>query len=166
MGIFFDLINDSVEIYMDEFTPYGDSFLEGLKNLEKVLKRCIQARVSLSMEKCHMMMEEGIVLGHFLSVEGICMDPVKTKVIQHFPTPKTPTQVRSFIGCASYYRHFIENFSKVAHPLFQLLTKDSDFVWKEDCDVAFMRIKELVCSAPILRGPDWALPFHIHTDAS
>jgi hypothetical protein len=166
LGIFSDLIDDSVEIYMDDFTPYGDSFLEGLKNLEKVLERCIQARVSLSTEKCHMMMEEGIVLGHFLSAEGIWMDPAKTKVIQHFPTPKTPTQVRSFIGCAGYYRRFIENFAKVAHPLFQLLTKDSDFVWTEDCDAAFTRIKELVCSAPILRGPDWALPFHIHTDAS
>ena len=72
----------------------------------------------------------------------------------------------SFIGCAGYYRRFIENFAKVAHPLFQLLTKDLDFVWIEDCDAAFTRIKELVHSAPILRGLDWALPFHIHTDAS
>jgi hypothetical protein len=131
------LIDDSVEIYMDDFTPYGDSFLEGLKNLEKVLERCIQACVLLSTETCHMMMEEGIVLGHLLSVEGIRMDPAKTKVIQHFLTPKTPTQVHKFIGCVGYYRHFIENFAKVAHPLFQLLTKDSYFVWIEDCDAAF-----------------------------
>jgi hypothetical protein len=137
LGIFSDLIDDSVEIYMDDFTPYGDSFLEGLKNLEKFLQRCIQARVSLSTGKCHMMMEEGIVQGHFLSAEGIWMDPTKKKVIHHFPTPKIPTQVRIFIGCAGYYRHFIENFAKVAHPIFQLLTKDSDFVWIEDCDVAF-----------------------------
>jgi hypothetical protein len=153
-------------LLMDGFTPYGDSFLEGLKNLEKVLERCIQACVSLSMEKCDMMMEEGIVLGNFLSAKGIRMDLAKTKVIQHFQTPKTPMQVPRFIGCASYYIHFIENFTKVAHPLFQLLTKDSDFVWTEDCDAAFTRIKELVFSAPILRGTDWALPFHIHTDAS
>ena len=60
----------------------------------------------------------------------------------------------------------MENFAKVAHPLFQLLTKDSEFVWMEDYEVAFAKIKELVYSAPVLRGPDWALPFHIHTDAS
>jgi hypothetical protein len=144
----------------------GDSFLEGMKNLEKVLERCIQACVSLTTKKFHMMMEQGIVLGHFLSAEGIWMDPAKTKVIHHFPTPKMAMQVRNFIGCASYYRRFIENFAKVAHPLFQLLTKDSDFVWTKDCDAAFTRIKELVCSAPILRGLDWALPFHIHTNAS
>jgi hypothetical protein len=71
LGTFSDLIDDSVEIYMDDFTPYGDSFLEGLKNLEKVLERCIQALVSLSTKKCHMMMEEGIVLGHLLSAKGI-----------------------------------------------------------------------------------------------
>ena len=69
------------------------------------------------------------------------MDPAKIKVILHFPTPKTPTQVRSFIGCVGYYRHFIENFAKVAHPLFQLLTKDLEFVWSNDCDAAFTRIK-------------------------
>ena len=60
----------------------------------------------------------------------------------------------------------MENFAKVAHPLFQLLTKDSEFVWTEDYEVAFTKIKELVCSAPVLRGLYWALPFHIHTDAS
>lgn len=113
-----------------------------------------------------MMMEERIILGHFLSTEGIRMDPAKIKVILHFPKPKMPTQVCNFIGCVEYYRCFIENFAKVAHPLFQLLTKDSEFVWSDDCDATFTKIKELVCSAPILRGPDWALPFHIHTDAS
>ena len=91
MGIFFDLVDDSVEIYMDDFTPYGDSFIEGLRNLEKILERCIQVHVSLSTVKCHMMMEEGIVLGHLLLGEGIQMDPTKIKVILHFPTPKTPT---------------------------------------------------------------------------
>lgn len=112
------------------------------------------------------MMEEGIVLGHLLLAEGIRMDPAKIKVILHFTTPKLPMQVRSFIGCAGYYRRFIENFAKVAHPLFHLLTKDSDFVWTSDCDIDFTKIKELVSSTPILRGPDWALPLHIHTDAS
>ena len=66
LGIFFDLVDDSVEIYMDDFTPYGDSFKEGLENLEKVLERCKHAHVSLSIVKCNMMMEEGIVVEHLL----------------------------------------------------------------------------------------------------
>jgi hypothetical protein len=65
------MLNESMEIFMDDFTPYGVSFQEALQNLEKVLKRCIQAHLSLSIEKCHMMMSEGIVLGHFISSQGI-----------------------------------------------------------------------------------------------
>jgi len=151
---------------MDDFTPYGDSFEEGLENLEKFLERCKWMHVPLSTLKCHMMMEEGIVLGHLLLAVEIQMDPAKIKVILHFPIPKTPTKVCSFIGYAGYYRRFIEIFVKITHPLFQLLTKDADFVWTDDCDAAFVKIKELVCSASILRGLDWTLPFHILADAS
>jgi len=75
-------------------------------------------------------------------------------------------QVRSFIGCAGYYRCFIEKISRIAFPLFQLLTKDAEFLWTNECEEAFAKIKELICQAPILRGPNWELSFHIHTDAS
>ena len=74
LGIFSDLLDNSVEIYMDDFTPYGGSFEEGLANLEKVLKRCKKIHVSLSTTKCHMMREEGVVLGHLLSAAGIQVD--------------------------------------------------------------------------------------------
>lgn len=67
LGNFSNLVNDSVEIYMDEFTPYGNSFTESLKNLQKVLERCKKMHFSLSTIKCHMMMKEGIVLGHLPS---------------------------------------------------------------------------------------------------
>ena len=151
---------------MNDFTPSGNSLEEGLENLEKVLKRCKQTHVSLSIVKCHMMREEGVVLGHLLSTTGIQVDLAKVEVILHFPVPKTPTQVRSFIGCAGYYRRYIENFGKITHPLFQLLRKYAEFLWTEDCETNFMKIKGLACTAPILRGPNWALPFHIHNDAS
>ena len=97
-----------------------------------------------------MMREEGVLLRHFLSAAGIQVDPAKVEVILHFPVPKTSTQVRSFIGCAGYYRRFIENFAKIEHPLFQLLTKDAEFLWTEDCEIAFMKIKGLLYTSPIL----------------
>jgi hypothetical protein len=106
--IFSDMLNDSMEIFMDDFTPYGVSFQEALQNLEKILKRCIQAHLSLSTEKCHMMMSEGIVLGHFISSQGIQVDPSKIQVIKNLPIPKTQTEVRSFLGHAGYYRRFIK----------------------------------------------------------
>eukprot|EP00253_Pinus_taeda_P007729 PITA_07729 len=166
IGIFSDMINDSLEIFMDDFTPYGTTFEDALQNLEKVLKRCIEAHIALSTEKCHMMMNEGIVLGHFVSFLGIQVDPAKIQVILTLPIPKTQTDVRSFLGHAGYYRRFIKNFSQIASPLFVLLTKNAEFKWTDDCEKAFDELKHQLSTAPILRGPDWALPFHISSNAS
>eukprot|EP00253_Pinus_taeda_P006309 PITA_06309 len=160
------MLNDSMEIFMDDFTPYGVSFEDALQNLEKVLKRCIQAHLSLSTEKCHMMMSEGIVLGHFISSQGIQVDPSKILVIQNLSVPKTQTDVRSFLGHAGYYKRFIKDFSKIAFPLFVLLMKNAEFEWTNSCQKTFEELKHQLSTAPILRGPDWNLPFHISSDAS
>ena len=125
IGIFSELVNDSMEIFMDDFTPYGRDFEEALENLKKVLIRCEQTQLSLSTENCHMMMKEGVVLGQFISANGIQVDPSKIKVIKNIPTHSTQKEVRSFLGHAGYYRRFIENFSKLASPLFSLLIKDA-----------------------------------------
>ena len=78
-----------MEIFMDDFTPYGKDFEEALKNLEKVLTRCEQTQLSLSTKKCHMMMSEGVVLGHFISTDGTQVDPSKISVLKNIPTPGT-----------------------------------------------------------------------------
>lgn len=70
------------------------------------------------------------------------------------------------MGYASYYRIFIQNFSKAALPLFKLLSKDVEFQWTDKCQYAFEKLKQNLSIAPILRGPNWSLPFHISTDAS
>jgi hypothetical protein len=113
-----------------------------------------------------MMMSEGIVLGHFISSQGIQVDPSKIQVIKDLPTPKNPTKVRIFLGHAGYYRRFIKNFSKIASPLFVLLMKNAKFKWINSCQEAFNTLKHQLYTAPILRGPDWTLPFHISSDAS
>ena len=112
------------------------------------------------------MMSEGVVLGHFISANGIQVDPSKIKVIRNLPTPSTQKELRSFLGHAGYYRRFMENFSKLASPLFSLLIKDAQFLWSEACQTAFDKLKEKLSIAPILRGPNWTLPFHISLDAS
>ena len=80
------MINDSMDIFMDDFTPYGSDFEEELKNLEKVLTHCEQTQLSLSTEKCHMMMSEGVILGPFIFVDGIQVDTSKIRVIENIPT--------------------------------------------------------------------------------
>ena len=82
------------------------------------------------------------------------------------PIPKTQKEVRSFLGYESYYRRFIEQFSKIDLPLFKLLAKDTPFNWNENCQKAFETLKEKLTTTPILKGPNWSLPFHISTNAS
>ena len=78
---------------MDDFTPYGKDFEEALEKLKKVLTHCEQTQLSLSTKKFHMMMSEGVVLGHFISPDGIQVDPSKIKVIKNIPTPATQKEV-------------------------------------------------------------------------
>jgi hypothetical protein len=116
---------------MDEFTVYGNTYQEALDNLEKVLIRCQEMNLSLSHEKCKMLLTKGVVLGHNVSSKGIKVDPAKIEVIIKLPPPKTQKEVRSFLGHVRYYRRFIENFTKIVAPMFGLLIKDVDFVWTE-----------------------------------
>jgi hypothetical protein len=90
----------------------------------------------------------------------------KIKVILNFPTPNSQKKVQIFIGYVGSYCRFIEIFSRIARPLFSLLSKDTKFVWAEICQHALDELKFKVSKYPILRGPDWTLPFHIYTDAS
>ena len=97
MGIFSGLVDDSVEIYMDDFTPYGDEFDPALQTLEKVLQCCIATRLCLSHEKCYMMMTERLILGHYISAAGIQVDPAKIQILLLIPTHTTQIEVRSFL---------------------------------------------------------------------
>jgi hypothetical protein len=98
LSIFNDLINEGLEVYMDDFTPYGDDFDQALNNMEKVLERCNASRLCLNHKKCHMMMTEGVVLGNYISADGIRVYPAKIEVILNLPTPHTQTEVHSFLG--------------------------------------------------------------------
>ena len=122
--------------------------------------------LSLSPEKCEFLKKVGVVLGHSISQARIQVDPKKITIIKRVPTPQKHKDVKSFLGLAGYYRRFIKYFSKMASPLFGLLAKDSEFIWSGPCQEAFELIKEQLTTSPIPRGPNWTLPFHIHTDAS
>lgn len=166
LRIFLDLIPACVEMNMDDFIVYGDSFDEALENLEKVLIRCKETNIFLAHEKCFMTFNEGIVLGHHISGDGIKVDSSKVEVISKLSVPNYQQDVRIFLGFTGYYRIFIENFTKIETPLFKLLTKDYEFNWNFDCQAAFETLKKRISEAPILKGINWKLPFYISTDAS
>ena len=91
------LIHDTMEVFMDDFTSHGENFSKALNNLDKVLTRCKEVNLCLSSEKCRMMLTQGMVLGHLLSLNGIKVDPTKIQVILNLPVPCTQKEVRSFI---------------------------------------------------------------------
>ncbi|KAD4889367.1 hypothetical protein E3N88_21440 [Mikania micrantha] len=100
VAIFQDMIESSMEVFMDDFSVYGDSFDVCLENLEKMLKRCVETKLMLNWEKCHFMVTEGIVLGHKISRAGIEVDKAKIETISKLPPPSSVKAIRSFLGHA------------------------------------------------------------------
>ena len=123
MSIFFDLAEEVMEIFMDDFTVYGSSFEQCLHNLGTVLQRFKDKNLALNWEKCHFMVKEGIVLGHMIYATGLEVDQAKVSIIRDLMPPTTVKGIRSFLGHVGFYRRFIRDFSKIARPLCRLLEK-------------------------------------------
>ncbi|GAU51000.1 hypothetical protein TSUD_131520, partial [Trifolium subterraneum] len=165
-AIFSDMMEDTLEVFMDDFSVFGKSFDSCLDNLNAVLKRCIDTNLILNWEKCHFMVKEGIVLGHKVSSKGIEVDQAKIEVIKDLPPPVNVKGVRSFLGHADFYRRFIKDFSKISKLLCALLVKDSEFKFDDACLNAFEILKEKLVSTPVIVAPQWDLPFELMCDAS
>ncbi|KAM1999965.1 hypothetical protein ACFX16_007328 [Malus domestica] len=166
VSIFSDYVEKIIEIFMDDFSVFGNSFDHCLSNLTLILKRCVETNLVLNWEKCHFMVKQGIVLGHIISEEGIEVDKSKVDLVRHLPSPTSVREVRSFLGHAGFYRRFIKDFSKISQPLCRLLQKEVAFEFDDACSTAFKQLKEALTSAPIITPPDWSLPFELMCDAS
>ncbi|GJW54880.1 reverse transcriptase domain-containing protein [Tanacetum coccineum] len=166
MAIFHDMIKKTMEVFMDDFSVFGNSFKTCLSHLDKMLKRCEDTNLCLNWEKSHFMVKEGIVLGHKISKNGIEVDKAKVDVIAKLPHPTTIKGIWSFLGHAGFYRRFIQDFSKIARPMTRLLEKDTPFFFSKECIEAFQTLKKKLTEAPILVAPDWDLPFELMCDAS
>ncbi|GJT05166.1 DNA-directed DNA polymerase [Tanacetum coccineum] len=166
LAIFHDMIEESVEVFMDNFSVFGNSFDTCLNNLDKMLQRCKDAHLVLNWEKCHFMVKEGIVLGHKVSCAGLEVNKAKINVISKLPPPTNIKGIRSFLGHAGFYRCFIKDFSKIARPLTKLLKKDTPFEFDDECQNAFELLKEKLTCALVIVSPNWNLPFELMCDAS
>ena len=166
MAIFSDMVEKTIEIFMDDFSVLGNSFDNCLENLRSVLIRCEETNLVLNWEKCHFMVQEGIVLGHRISARGIEVDRAKIEAIEKLPPPSSVKGIRSFLGHAGFYRRFIKDFSQIAKPLSNLLVQGIPFEFDSQCLHAFSVLKDKLISAPIVVAPDWYFPFELMCDAS
>nr|ABA92058.1 retrotransposon protein, putative, Ty3-gypsy subclass [Oryza sativa Japonica Group] len=105
-------------------------------------------------------------LGHIVNAQGVAVDPANVESVTKWTPPRTVTQVRSFLGLAGYYRRFIENFSKIAKPMTQLLKKEEKFIWSAECNRSFEELKRRLVPGPILILPDQTKDFQVYCDAS
>nr|GEZ63901.1 reverse transcriptase domain-containing protein [Tanacetum cinerariifolium] len=163
---FYDMIEQTMEVFMDDFVVFKNSFYTCLTNLEKMLKRCEDTKLALNWEKSHFMVKESIVLGHKILKKGIEVDKAKIEVISKLPHPTTVKGIRSFLGHAGFYRRFIKDFSKISRPMTYLLEKNSPFIFSNECIQAFRTLKDKLTEAPILIAPNWDQPFELMCDAS
>ena len=150
---------------MDDITINGGSFEECLINLETVLHRWIEKNLVLNWEKCHFMVNQGIMMGHIISNRGIEVDKAKFELISKLPFPTNVKTVRKFLRHAGFYRRLIKDFSKIFKPLYKLLEKDAKFAWDENCQGSFEKLKTYMTTAPIVRTPNWQT-FEVTCDAS
>ncbi|GJR61880.1 reverse transcriptase domain-containing protein [Tanacetum coccineum] len=166
LAIFHDMIEESIEVFMDDFFVFGNYFDTRLNNLDKMLQRCKDAHLVLNWEKCHFMVKEGIVLGHKVSSAGLDVDKAKIDVISKLPPSTNIKGIRSFLRHAGFYRRFIKDFLKIDRPLTKLLEKDTPFEFDDECQKAFKLLKEKLTYAPVIVSPNWNLPFELMCDAS
>ncbi|XP_067667689.1 uncharacterized protein [Haliotis asinina] len=153
-------------VYLDDVIVFGKDFKQVLSRLRTVFDRFREAGLKLKPSKCHFFKRQVSYLGHTVSAEGVSTDPQKVDSVRDWPIPKNVSEVRSFLGLASYYRRFIKDFANIARPLHSLTEKNSNFMWNTVCDEAFILLKEELISAPILAYPSHTELFILDTDAS
>ncbi|RWS18433.1 Retrovirus-related Pol polyprotein from transposon 17.6-like protein, partial [Leptotrombidium deliense] len=153
-------------VYLDDIVVFSDSFDEHLQRIQKVFKKLADANLKLQPTKCKFAYYEAHFLGHIVSKEGVRTDPKIIQAVRDFKVPVNVKGVRSFLGLTGYYRKFVDNFASIAAPLNALLKHETAFEWTEECQKAFIELKNRLVSAPILVHFSDKYPIVIYVDAS
>ena len=164
--VFMEFLDKFVVVFVDDILIYSKSRSEHEVHLRKVLEKLREHQLYAKLSKCEFWLEEVAFLGHIVSGKGVAVDPSKVAAVTEWNSPKTVKEIRSFLGLAGYYRRFIENFSKIARPMTNLLKKEKKFSWTPECEAAFQELKKKLVSAPVLILPDIHKNFQVYCDAS
>ena len=155
--------------YLDDIIICSPSFEEHTKLLSEVRDKLKDANLTINIKKCEFFKKSLKFLGYIVGSNSLRTDPEKISAMLNFPRPTTTTEIKRFIGLCSWYRRFIRNFSTLVSPINDLLKgkkKGQGIQWSPAAEDSFLKIKQLLVSAPILSQPDFSKPFIIETDAS
>ena len=154
--------------YLDDVVVFSDTWEEHLKHLRNILERLRSAGLTAKLTKCQFGMAECRYLGHIVGSGVVRPEYDKIRAVRTFQVPRTKKEVRTFLGITGYYRKFIQGYAATAAPLTDLTKKASPnlITWTDECQVAFQKLKDALCTAPVLRSPNFDLPFILQTDAS
>ena len=184
--IFGDMNLQQLILYLDDVLVFSKTLEEHITTLNEVFRRLAEHGLKLKGKKCKLLQSKVEHLGHIVSAEGIAVNPDKIARIDDWPTPKSASEVSSFLGLASYYRRFVPGFAEIAAPLHQLVGKRSPrrkrkkrqgtdtsmkseedtFQWTDEANSSFRTLKELLSSPPVLIYPQFDKEFFVEVDAS
>lgn len=153
-------------LYIDDIVVVGCSEKHHMKNLESAFQICKQYNLKLHPDKCKFFKTEVTYLGHLCTDHGIYPDPSKTEVVQNYPVPLDKDAVKRFVAFMNYYRKFIPNFAALAKPLNNLGRRHTDFIWTQECQLSFDKLKQSLLNPLVLQYPDFAKEFILTVDAS
>nr|GEW37277.1 putative reverse transcriptase domain-containing protein [Tanacetum cinerariifolium] len=173
-AVFMDLINHVCKPYLDKFViVFIDDILIYSHNKEEhanhpriLLELLRKEKLYAKFSKCDFWISIVQFFGHLIDTQGLHVDPSKIEAVQNWASPTTPTEIRQFLGLASYYRRFIKDFSNIAKSLIELTQKNKKYKWGEDQETAFQLLKQKLYEAPILALPKGNDDFVIYCDAS
>lgn len=175
--LFGDQQCQSLLLYLDDIVVFSSTVEQHLERLEVVLRRLQEQGLKAKLAKCAFFQREVRYLGHVVSDQGVSTDPSKVEVVANWQVPTTISELRSFLGFASYYRRFVEGFAKLAAPLHKLVAELASRKvrgtgqavierWSEECRQNFEALKAKLTTAPVLAYADFSLPFILEVDAS
>ena len=151
-------------VFLDDILVFSETKEQHFADLRAVLMKLRAGNLAVKLEKCKFFHEKIEYLGHSISAEGISC--VQNKKLRNMPVPTNVKELQRFLGLANYFRKFIPVFSRVANPLYNLLKKDQEYIWTEECNESFIKLKDSLISSKVLAHPDFNKTFYLFTDAS
>jgi hypothetical protein len=164
--VFMEFLDKFVVVFIDDILIYSKSNEEHETHLRAILEKLREHKLYAKFSKCEFWLSEVGFLKHIVSKEGIAIDPAKVIAVTEWEPPKNVGEIHSFLGLVGYYWRFIENFSKIAKPITELLKKENKFEFTEGCENSFHELKKRLVSAPVLCLPDLEKEFQVYYDAS